>query len=92
VYTAFPHAAQARNLIHSHLKAVQRLRNRISHHERILTSRRRFNTGDTFLSLIAVLQCVGWVCPETAAWLATRFRYTAAQNILDDVAAFGVLL
>jgi len=90
--TAFPHSAPARNDIHTRLKTVQLLRNRISHHERILTSRNRLYNGNTLLTLPEVRQCVEWVCPETAGWLASRFRYTEAHNILAAVTTFGINL
>jgi hypothetical protein len=89
---AFPHAAPARHAIHTRLKAVQLLRNRISHHERILTSRNRLYNGNALLTLPEVRQCVEWVCPETAGWLGSRFRYTEAHNILAAVTTFGVAL
>jgi hypothetical protein len=71
---------------------VQRLRNRISHHERILTSHNRLYTGDTFLTLDQVLECVDWVCTDTCGWLKSRFRYAEAQHILAAVTSTGAHL
>ena len=90
--TAFANTTKTRHDILTRLKEVQRLRNRISHHERILTSRNKVYTGDTFLTLAEVLVCVDWVCADTAAWLKTRFRYAEAQRILTTVSSIGVRL
>ena len=89
---AFPQTSKPRGDIHLRLKAVQLLRNRISHHERILTSQRKLYTGYALLTLTEVLECVDWVCADTAAWLRDRFRYAEAQRILADVYATGVTL
>src|ERR1035438_8099779 len=39
LHTAFPYAKRHRKFVHERLKIIQRLRNRIAHHEPVLTSR-----------------------------------------------------
>jgi hypothetical protein len=90
--TAFPNTMLRRDQIHQRLKIVQALRNRISHHEPILTSRNTLYTGYDFLTLAEFLECVEWVCVQAAHWIKTRFRYAEAQRILAAVNATGVSL
>jgi hypothetical protein len=90
---AFPNTTKCREDIHTRLKQVQRLRNRLSHHERILTSRNRLYNGSTvFLTLDEVIECADWVCADTSAWLKTRFRYATVQRILSTIISIGVRL
>jgi hypothetical protein len=88
---AFPNTARDRPQIHARLKDVQHLRNRISHHER-MTSRNKIYTGDASPTVAQVLECVDWICIDTAAWLKNRFRYAEAQRILALVGSIGVQL
>ena len=90
LHRAFPNA-RGRNhrYIHDRLKITQRLRNRISHHERVLTSRNTMYTGFDFLTLAELLEIVDWVCPYTADWIRTHFRLAGAQQVLADVRALG---
>lgn len=89
---AFPNTKLRRKFIHERLKAIQLLRNRISHHEPILTSRNTLYTGHDFLTLAELLECVEWVCADTAQWIKAEFRYAEAERILDAVKATGVSL
>jgi hypothetical protein len=89
---AFPNTTSPRHDVLTRLKEIQRLRNRISHHERILTSRGKLYTGGGFLTLPEVLAPTDWVCADTASWLKVRFRYVAAQRVLTAVPSFGVRL
>jgi hypothetical protein len=89
---AFPNARRHRSLVHERLKAIQLLRNRISHHEPVLTSGNVLYTGDGVIALSEVLECIEWVCAETAAWIKTSFRYGEAERILRDVAAMRISL
>jgi len=89
---AFPGAGVQRHVVHQRLKSVQRLRNRISHHERILTSRERIYTGDGLMTLAEVVECVDWACPHASEWIRTRFRFSEAQSILKRVRSTGVRL
>jgi hypothetical protein len=90
--TAFPNTTLRRDQIHQRFKIVQLLRNRISHHEPILTTRNTLYTGHDLLTLVELLECVEWVCVEVAQWMKTRFRYVEAVRILDAVKATGVSL
>ena len=90
--TAFPNATLQRKDVHRRFKSIQRLRNRISHHERILTSRHKFHLGGGFLTLPEMIEPVEWICADTADWLKTRFRYSAATRVLGGAAGTGVHL
>jgi len=91
LHAAFPNAKQ-RSVIHERLKALQLLRNRIAHHERILTSGNVLYAGNGTLALPELLECAEWVCAETAEWMRSQFRYAEAERILREVAAMGVSL
>jgi hypothetical protein len=92
LYTAFPNGPRDRRLIHERLKSVQLLRNRISHHEPVLTSSNHLYTGDGIISLPELLECVEWVCTHTRHWLQAQFRYADAERVLREVAAMRVTL
>jgi Abi-like protein len=89
---AFPHATCSRAAIHRRLKTIHRLRNRISHHEAVLTSRKTLYAGYEFITTAELLECVEWICTEAAGWMKTRFRYEEANCILDAVCGSGVSL
>ncbi len=89
---AFPYARRHRSLIHERLKHIQLLRNRISHHEPVLTAGSAVYNGGTVLSLPQILECVQWVCPEAAQWMRAKFRYDDAERVLRTVGAMNVLL
>lgn len=89
---AFPNTRLTRDLIHTRLKAIQLLRNRISHHEPVLTSGHAFYNGNMMLTLSDLLECVQWVCCDTTHWMKTAFRYADAERILCAVAASGAKL
>lgn len=90
--SAFPNTTLRRDAIHARLKSVQLLRNRISHHEPILTSARALYNGNGVLRLAQILECVEWVCPDTAQWIRSQFRYAEAERILNHVNGSGVML
>lgn len=92
LYMAFPNAHRPRAAIHQRLKAIQLLRNRISHHEPVLTASNTLYNGDAFLTLPEVLECVEWVCTDTAQWIKAHFRYADAERILRDVTAMNISL
>jgi Abi-like protein len=92
LHAAFPHARRHRSLIHERLKQIQLLRNRISHHEPVLTAANVVYNGDTVLSVPQLLECVEWVCPEAARWMRAKFRYEDAERVLRTVAATRVPL
>jgi hypothetical protein len=89
---AFSYTPLGRDKIHERLKIIQALRNRISHHERVLSSRGTIYNGYVWVTLPEVLQCVEWICPDTAQWMKCQFRYSAASQILKDVRSMGILL
>jgi hypothetical protein len=75
------------------MEKITHLRNRIAHHERILTSDRRLWAGhQSYLNLDEISECAEWICPDTARWLAGKFRYKDAGLILLKVSTMGVNL
>jgi hypothetical protein len=92
LHKAFPNARRHRELIHERLKAIPLLRNRISHHERVLTAADGFYNGAGFLRLPELLEPVEWVCADTAQWIKTQFKYGDAERILREVAAMKISL
>jgi hypothetical protein len=92
LHTAFPNARLQMKFIHRRLKAIQLLRNRISHHEPVLTASNKLYNGAALLSLPEVLECAEWVCSETAQWIESQFRYADAERILRHVAAMEISL
>lgn len=89
---AFPHARRHRSDIHDRLKAIQLLRNRISHQEPVLTSENVLYTGHRTISPAEVLEPVDWVCAHTGQWLKTKFRYNEAIRILESVNGMKISL
>jgi hypothetical protein len=95
LHKAFPNAAVPRRVVHWRLETLRRLRNRIAHHEPVLTSRNEVHTGfadQPTTTLPEILQCVEWISPPTAAWLIATTRCAQAADLLDEVAASGVSL
>ncbi|CAN5604968.1 Abi family protein [soil metagenome] len=94
-HKAFPHAHVPRSFVHTRLETIQRLRNRIAHHEPILSSTNEVYTGQLGhpkIALQALVECVSWVSPATADWLRVTSRYEQAEAILADVAGRGLSL
>ena len=90
---AFPNAAgKTRFDIHERLKAIHLLRNRLSHHEPILTAANGVYNGNLILPLPHLTECMKWVCLDTAQWIKAQFRYTEAERILREVADKGISL
>jgi hypothetical protein len=93
LHKAFPNARVARSVIHGRLKAIQLLRNRISHHEPVLTSSSALYSGvPTLITLPQLVECLEWICFDTAQWMRTQFRYTEAERILKHVAGMKISL
>jgi hypothetical protein len=93
LHAAFPNARGVqRSVIHDRLKAIQLLRNRISHHEPVITSSNRLYNGVDFLTLDEILDSVRWVCNHTADWLKTDFGSSEADRILKLVAGMRITL
>ena len=62
VHRAFPHIRSLRKHVHAPLDSLRVLRNRIAHHEPIFT---RHLAAD----YARILTVIGWICPDTAAWI-----------------------
>ncbi|MGD0630397.1 MAG: hypothetical protein ABR987_13660 [Terracidiphilus sp.] len=93
LHRAFPAARLSRPIVHARLESVRTLRNRIAHHEPVLTSRRSLYAGSgVYLPLTSLYECAQWLGPELAAWLRSSFRYCNAEAILSQVASSGVTL
>ena len=95
LHKAFPHATVPRSSIHLRLEVIRRLRNRIAHHEPILTSHNEVYTGfkdQPHVNLQSLLDCVAWVSGDAALWLKSQSRYEWAQQLLLDVSKMGVAL
>ncbi len=91
LHKSFPNAPVRRPIIHGRLEDIRRLRNRIAHHEPILTSQNTVYVGHgKYLALSQIDECVGWVCADTAAWLKARSRFDLAVSILARVHATGI--
>jgi hypothetical protein len=89
---AFPNTSLSRDQIHTRLKTVQRLRNRISHHERVLTSRNVLYAGFDVITPAELVECVEWTCLETALWMRAQHRYSEAGRILAEVQSKNISL
>ncbi len=93
VAQAFPNAGVHRRNVHRRLQSIRWLRNRIAHHEPILTSQNRIYTGhQQFITLAELNECTEWICLDTACWLKTRFRYQQAEAILNQLSSTGLTL
>ncbi|MEG9438736.1 hypothetical protein JAO29_21550 [Edaphobacter sp. HDX4] len=74
---------------------MQRLRNRIAHHEPILSSQNAVYTGHStqpMIDLVNVLECVTWISPGTADWLRQTTPYEQARTLLAEVGSSGIIL
>jgi len=95
LHKAFPHATAPRSIIHLRLEVIRRLRNRIAHHEPILTSHNEVYTGfkdQPCIALSSILECVEWVSKDAALWLKAQSRYQWAVELLLAVSKKGVTL
>ena len=92
LHAAFPNARLHRSVIHDRLKAVHLLRNRIMHHEPVLTTSHGLYNGNGIITLPEILESVEWVCADTAQWMRTQFRYNEADRILFEVKKMRVTL
>ena len=93
LHRAFPAVRLARPEIHTRLESIRTLRNRIAHHEPVLTSQSMLYAGSgLYLPLTSLSECANWLGPGLATWLETSYRYAAATAVLDQVAASGIVL
>jgi len=90
---AFPNTSLSRGRVFFRLETIKHLRNRLAHHERILTSRGELWAGyQRYIKLSDISECAEWICPDTARWLMAKFRYREAGMILLRVMTMGVNL
>jgi hypothetical protein len=95
LHKAFPEAHHPRNRVHWRLDTIRHLRNRVAHHEPIITSSGQVCTGrfeEKHISLSALVECVSWVSPHTAQWLTETTYIRQAEGILEEVAAMDITL
>jgi hypothetical protein len=95
LHKAFPHAHVQRSIIHWRVESIRHLRNRIAHHEPILTSNNTVCTGrseEPRISLNALSECVAWVSPATADWLVATTNFQQADELLKQVSLMGITL
>ena len=95
LHQAFPEAHHPRNIVHWRLDTIRHLRNRVAHHEPIITSSGQVCTGrfeEKHISLNALVECVSWVSPHTAQWLTETTYIRQAEHILEEVAAMDIAL
>jgi hypothetical protein len=64
LHKALPHLPSRRDRIavFNRLDSIRGLRNRIAHHEKILSR----NLGQDYEDIV---ETIGWICPTTAAWI-----------------------
>jgi hypothetical protein len=85
LHRVFPGVRLPRPHIHGRLENIRLLRNRIAHHERVLTGAEvLYAAVGTYLSLNDLAECAGWLNPHLRTWLTGKFRYVAAQQILQQ--------
>jgi hypothetical protein len=95
LHKAFPNATVPRSAIHLRLEVIRRLRNRIAHHEPILTSHNEVYTGfkdQPYIALSSLLECVEWVSEDAALWLKAQTRYRWAEELLLVVSKKGITI
>lgn len=83
LYRAFPHSRRSRADTHRPLDYLRTFRNRIAHHEPIFTR----HLEQDFHS---ILEVAGWICPQTAQWIAhhSRVRELLARDWRDNGIVF----
>lgn len=95
LYKAFPHANMPRRLVHWRLEVLRWVRNRIAHHEPVLTSHEEVYTGfdrQKYINLPQILECIAWVSADSAEWLKTQSRYKSAESVLRRISQMGISL
>ena len=95
LHKAFPNFKGLPRTVHRRIETIQRLRNRIAHHERVLTSLNQVYTGNfaqPYLGLPAVLECVRWASIPAADWVESGTRYNQVIQLLLDFSKRGIQL
>jgi Abi-like protein len=63
LHRAFPHLRKPDRLkVFSRFDSIKQLRNRIAHHERIISR-------DLAKDYAEIIETIGWICPTTACWV-----------------------
>ena len=90
---AFPSVKLARPIIHRRLEDIRWLRNRVAHHEPILTAAGSLYAGhQRTISFEQLAECGDWIAPALGGWVRGYFRFTQATTIVNAVAISGWLL
>ena len=87
---AFPNVKLPRPRMHALLNDIKSLRNRIAHHERILTGHGKLYAGlhpfhrtELALPPETVPNCIGWICQDTANWVKTTAGFQDCLTLLN---------
>jgi hypothetical protein len=62
LYKAFPNGKLGRKQLNKRLESIRLLRNRVAHHEPILSR-------DLQKDVDRILETIGWICPDTRQWI-----------------------
>ena len=88
---AFPNSAVPRWRVFTLLNDIKSVRNRVAHHERILGSHGTLYAGlhpihrtELTLHPQAILDCVGWICPDTSGWIRATCRFDDCISMLNS--------
>jgi hypothetical protein len=93
LHKAFPQRRLSRTYIHGRLETIRKLRNRIAHHERVLTGQGAlYASSGSLLHLDEIIECAEWIDAALNAWLTSRFRCREAASILSELANKGITL
>jgi hypothetical protein len=68
---AFPHASLGHKAAHQRLNSIRLLRNRVAHHECILSRNLENEYRD-------ILEATAWICTDTAMWVRETNRFEVA--------------
>ena len=93
LHRAFPNFGGPPRILHRRMETLQRLRNRIAHHERVLTSLNKLYTGHyahPHIELDGILECVRWASIEAGDWIQTGTRFKRVQQLLLDFSRRGI--
>jgi hypothetical protein len=86
--SAFPNVRLARPIIHRRLEDIRWLRNRVAHHEPVLTSTEALYVGhQRRVSLDQLVECADWLSLPIGGWIRTEFRFKEAKAIVNATAS-----
>jgi hypothetical protein len=88
---AFPNSRMSRGKLYPVLCDIKALRNRVAHHERILGRSGRLYAGlhpihrtELLLEPELVLECIGWICKDTAQWVRVATQFETCLTLLES--------